>query len=75
METMNVEREERRSSQRELADKLTASGVLDGIFAKIDAGEKITGDQGLLGGMLKAVLERGLDVELTEHVELVNFSV
>ena len=68
METMNVEREERRSAQRELADKLTQSGVLDGIFARIDAGEKLSGDSGLLGGMLKAVLERGLDVELTEHV-------
>ena len=49
METMNVEREERRSAQRELADKLTQSGVLDGIFAKIDAGEKLSGDSGLLG--------------------------
>jgi len=32
------------------------------------AGEPLTGEQGLLGGMLKAALERGLDAELTEHV-------
>ena len=41
---------------------------MDEIFAKIDAGEPLTGEQGLLGGMLKAALERGLDAELTEHV-------
>jgi transposase-like protein len=41
---------------------------LDEIFAKIDAGEPLTGEQGLIGGMLKAALERGLDTELTEHV-------
>ena len=41
---------------------------MDEIFAKIDAGEALTGEQGLIGGMLKAVLERGLEAELTEHV-------
>jgi len=68
MESMSPEREERRRRQKELADQLKASGALDEIFAKIDAGEPITGEQGLLGGMLKATLERGLDAELTEHV-------
>lgn len=70
METMviNPEREERRARQREIAGKLAASGALDEIFAKIDAGEPLTGEYGLLGGMLKATLERGLDAELTEHV-------
>ena len=70
METMAIspEREERRRRQKELADQLKASGALDEIFAKIDAGESLTGEQGLLGGMLKAALERGLDAELTEHV-------
>jgi len=47
---------------------LKASAALDEIFAKIDAGEPLTGEQELLGGMLKAALERGLDAELTEHV-------
>jgi len=70
MESMAIspEREERRRRQKELADQLKASGAMDEIFAKIDAGEPLTGEQGLLGGMLKAALERGLDAELTEHV-------
>ena len=62
------EREERRRKQKEIADQLKASGALDEIFAKIDAGAALTGEQGLIGGMLKAALERGLDAELTEHV-------
>lgn len=64
----NPEREERRRRQKEIADQLKDSGALDEIFAKIDAGEPLTGEHGLLGGMLKAALERGLDTELTEHV-------
>lgn len=70
METMAIspEREERRRRQKELADQLKSSGAMDEIFAKIDAGTPLTGDQGLLGGRLKAALERGLDAELTEHV-------
>ena len=70
METMAIseERAERRRRQKELADRLTSSGALDGVFAQMDAGEPLTGEGGLLGGMLKAALERGLDAELTEHV-------
>jgi putative transposase len=68
MNAISPEREERRRRQKELADSLKASGAMDEIFAKIDAGEPLTGEQGLLGGMLKAALERGLDAELTEHV-------
>jgi putative transposase len=68
MNAISAEREERRRWQKELADQLKASGAMDEIFAKIDAGEPLTGEQGLLGGMLKAALERGLDAELTEHV-------
>jgi hypothetical protein len=52
-----------------LADRLKASGALDQIFEQIDAGEvPLGGDDGLLKGMLKAALERGLEVELTDHV-------
>ncbi|MEJ3403470.1 IS256 family transposase [Rathayibacter sp. YIM 133350] len=65
---ISADREERRRRQKELADRLKSSGALDEIFAKIDAGEPLTGEQGLLGGMLKATLERGLEAELTEHV-------
>ncbi len=62
------EREERRRQQAEIAESLKASGALDEIFARIDAGEPLTGHAGLLKGMLKATLERGLDAELTDHV-------
>ncbi len=68
MTKANPDREERRRRQKEIADQLKASGALDEIFAKIDAGEALTGEQGLIGGMLKAALERGLEAELTEHV-------
>lgn len=68
MNAISPEREERRRAQKELADQLKSSGAMDDIFAKIDAGVPLTGDQGLLGGMLKAALERGLDAELTDHV-------
>ncbi len=68
MNAISADREERRRAQKELADQLKASGALDEIFAKIDAGTPLTGDNGLLGGMLKAALERGLDAELSEHL-------
>jgi hypothetical protein len=48
---------------------LRASSTLDEAFAKIDAGEPLAAEQGLLGGMLMAALERGLGAELTEHVK------
>lgn len=68
MTKLDPEREARRQKQEEIADQLRASGALDEIFAKIDAGEALTGEQGLLGGIVKAALERGLDVELTDHL-------
>jgi putative transposase len=69
MKDKAAERGEARERQRELAERLKASGALDAIFAEIDAGSTpLTGDDGLLKGMLKAALERGLEVELTDHV-------
>ena len=62
------ERAERRRKQAELAAELKTTGALDEVFARIDAGEPLTGDGGVLGGMLKAALERGLEAELSEHV-------
>ena len=60
MAKTDPEREERRRQQKEIADSLKESGALDEIFARIDAGEPLTGHAGLLKGMLKASLERGL---------------
>lgn len=68
MTKADPEREERRRQQKEIAESLKASGALDEIFARIDAGEPLTGHEGLLKGMLKASLERGLEVELSDHV-------
>src|SRR5215204_4353298 len=68
MTKADPEREERRRQQKEIADSLKSSGALDDIFARIDAGEPLTGDEGLLKGMLKATLERGMDAELSDHV-------
>src|SRR5215203_1260369 len=62
------DRMERRREQKEIAESLKSSGALDEIFARIDAGEPLTGHSGLLKGMLKASLERGLEAELTDHV-------
>lgn len=55
----------------ELSDfeALKASGALDEILAKIDAGQvQITGEGGFLQEMVKAVLERGLQTELSAHL-------
>src|SRR3954466_15259209 len=68
MTKSDPEREERRRQQAEIAESLKASGALDDIFARIDAGEPLTGHEGLLKGMLKASLERGLEIELGDHV-------
>nr|WP_017202781.1 IS256 family transposase [Microbacterium barkeri] len=62
-------RDERRRAQREGVDALEASGVLDDLYAKIDAGEvTLDGKDGLIQQLIKAGLERGLRAELTEHV-------
>src|SRR5690554_213478 len=51
------------------AAELAASGALDGLFAKIDAGEiDLTGDGGFIPELIKATLERGLQVELSDHL-------
>ena len=68
MAKADPEREERRRQQKEIADSLKESGALDEIFARIDAGEPLTGHAGLLRGMIKAALERGLEAELTDHL-------
>jgi len=68
MAKSDPERDQRRRQQEEIVDSLKESGALDDIFARIDAGEPLTGHEGLLKGMLKATLERGLETELSDHV-------
>lgn len=56
-------------STAEVAQALEASGMIDGLLAQIDAGEiQITGDGGLIPGLIKLALERGLKAELTDHL-------
>ena len=62
-------REERRREQAEGAHKLAESGVLDDLFAQIDAGEiELEGSGGLIQQLIKTGLERGLQAELTGHL-------
>ena len=50
-------------------EALKSAGVLDDVLAKIDAGQlQLTGEGGFLPEMIKAVLERGLQAELTDHL-------
>lgn len=54
---------------RDMMAQLQQSGALDEVMAKIDAGHlQITGEGGFLQEMVKAVLERGLNTELTSHL-------
>jgi transposase-like protein len=56
-------------SGRDVAAELAASGALDELFARIDAGEvEMTGAEGLIPGLIKAALERGLQAELGDHL-------
>jgi putative transposase len=53
----------------DVVEELKASGALDALFARIDAGEvALTGDGGLIPGLIKAALERGLRAELSDHL-------
>jgi putative transposase len=56
-------------SGADAVEALQSAGVLDDVLAKIDAGQlQLTGQGGFLPEMVKAVLERGLAAELTEHL-------
>jgi len=66
---MDLVTEEQPKSGAEVAAQMAASGALDEIFSKIDAGElDLTGAGGFIPGLVKAALERGLQAELTGHL-------
>lgn len=66
---MDLVAEEEPRSGAEVAAQMAASGALDEIFSKIDAGElDLTGAEGFIPGLVKAALERGLQAELTGHL-------
>jgi len=56
-------------STAEMAEVLRASGTVDELLARIDTSEVVlTGDGGLLPGLIMLALERGLAAELTDHL-------
>ena len=60
---------DRRRAMREATEWLKASGALDELFARIDAGEvELGGHDGLIQQLIKAGLERGLQAELSDHL-------
>ncbi len=69
MTMTDVDVNEDRQSGAEALEELLESGALDGLFARIDAGEvQLTGEGGFVPGLIKAALERGLQAELTGHL-------
>src|SRR6476469_992371 len=56
-------------SGADVVAELKNAGDLDRLFARIDAGEiDLTGAGGLIPGLIKAALERGLQAELSDHL-------
>jgi hypothetical protein len=56
-------------SAREAVNDMLEAGLLDELMERVDAGGlALTGEGGFLPEMVKAVLERGLATELTEHL-------
>jgi putative transposase len=67
--TMTDKTNEPRSAEQEAVDQLVEAGLLDELMSRVDAGEvQLTGEGGFLPAMIKAVLERGLQAELTDHL-------
>jgi putative transposase len=59
----------RPSSARDAVNQMLEAGLLDDVMDRVDAGGlTLTGEGGFLPEMIKAVLERGLQTELTEHL-------
>ncbi len=68
-EEQEVEEVSERSDARAMVDELVDAGLLDELMARVDSGGlQLTGEGGFLPEMIKAVLERGLAAELTDHV-------
>jgi putative transposase len=56
-------------SARDVVNGLVEEGLLDRLMEQVDAGGlTLTGEGGFLPEMIKAVLERGLQAELTDHL-------
>jgi putative transposase len=59
----------RPSSAREAVNDMLEAGLLDELMNRVDdGGLALTGEGGFIPEMIKAVLERGLQAELTSHL-------
>src|SRR4051795_11147387 len=59
----------RRLTGRQLREQLADDGWLDDLIDRAEqGGVQLTGEGGFLPELVKAVLERGLDAELTDHL-------
>ena len=57
------------SGARAAVEELVDAGMLDELMSKVDAGGlQLTGEGGFLSEMIRAVLERGMQAELSEHL-------
>ena len=68
---MTVTKEKRDGPEpeaRRLRRELFAEEMLDQLMAPRMSGVSLTGEGGFLPEMVKAVLERGMDAELTDHL-------
>jgi putative transposase len=66
---IGAEPPEERSKEQAAVDQLVDAGLLDELMSRVDSGEiQLTGEGGFLPAMIKAVLERGLAAELTDHL-------
>ncbi len=53
-----------------MVEELRGSGDLDGLLERIDSGQvALTGSDGSLPALLKEALERGLQAELSDHLD------
>ncbi len=60
-------------SARQAINEMIDAGLLDEVMDRVDAGGlTLTGEGGFLPEMIKAVLERGLQCELTGHALIQN---
>ena len=60
---------EQAPSARRAVNEMLEAGLLDDVMNHVDAGGlRLTGDGGLLPELIKAVLERGLEIERTDHL-------
>ena len=56
-------------SARQAINEMLDAGLLDGVMEQVDRqGLRLTGSGGFLPELIKAVLERGLATEQTEHL-------